>query len=169
MPDFRDNRYIGAVLAVAVMCVIAVIILFFFWYPDLTGGGPPGKLSLTGDDIDYSPSLSSVPGIQLRPDYSGDYFSLRYHWKTNYGYFLDWDPLEYIVIPMGSEVVTDSRTLYWTYNPSDVGKEKPPVTVTVTLEDSQSGKVLDEASLDIIWLDPDTARVKNRDQMIKAE
>ncbi len=169
MPDSGDNRYIGAGLAVVIICVVAVLILFFVWSPDLTGGETPGKLTLTGDDIDYSPRLSSVPGIRLQPDYSGDNFSLRYHWKTNYGYFLDWNPPEYIVIPMGNEVVTDSRTLYWTYNPSDVGREKPPVTVTVTLLDEESGKVLDEAPLDIIWLDPDTARVKNREQMIKAE
>ncbi len=115
------------------------------------------------------PRLSSVPGIRLQPDYSEDFFSLRYHWKTNYGYFLDWNPPEYIVIPMGNEVITDSRTLYWTYNPSDLGREKPPVTVTVTLKDEQSGKVLEEASLDIIWLDPDTARIKNREQTTKAE
>jgi hypothetical protein len=168
MPESRDNRYIGAALAVAIICVVAVIILFFVRSPGGVGGGAPGKLTLTGDDIDYSPHLSSVPGIRVQPDYSGDYFSLRYHWKTNYGYFLDWDPPEYIVIPMGNEVVTDSRTLYWTYDPSEAGREKPPVTVTLLLEDDRSGVVLDEASLDIIWLDTDTARIKNLEQSIKA-
>ena len=60
---------------------------------------------------------------------------------------------------LGPDTVADDK-IYWSYNVSDMGKDKPPVHVTLSIIDRATGKVINTTSMEIGWKDRDMAVVE---------
>lgn len=62
----------------------------------------------------YSPVMSTVPGLPLRPVLKGKKISnnILYHWSTEYGGFLNWKQDKTIEI-LGDEVFNSGEEIYW--------------------------------------------------------
>ncbi|HEX4046256.1 MAG TPA: hypothetical protein VH309_00385 [Elusimicrobiota bacterium] len=121
----------------------------------------PETLTVRAEQSQYSPALSSTPGIRLRPIFvppSG--VNVEYHWSADFGSFVSWNPPAYKVKPLGSDFVATEGALYWTYDPALASARKPVVTVVIEARDADTGKVLSRAKLKLDW-DGDTARVRD--------
>ena len=113
-------------------------------------------------DIDlYIPIMSSTVGIGLIPVYEleGPPETVQLHWRTDYGYFVAWDSPDFKVNLLGTEVINNGEKIYWSYDPGEMGVNKPAVEISLQVEDARSGQVLAEARLKIGWEDQDTARI----------
>jgi hypothetical protein len=92
-----------------------------------------GGLTIEATPEKYSPIMSSTVGIRLTPHYDTP-AAVVYNWTTNYGYFLSWNAPDWKVNQHGENIDTTNETIYWTYSPEDMGKEKPPVTIRLIIK-----------------------------------
>ncbi|MCX6701105.1 MAG: hypothetical protein NTV68_14510 [Methanomicrobiales archaeon] len=122
----------------------------------------PGQvdLSIRASPEKYSPLMSSTVGIGLTPQYSGSAAAV-YSWNTSYGYFISWNATDSKVTPYNSSIDTSDPTIYWSYSPDDMGKEKPPVTVRLIVKTPPrthgGGGTFAWKDLQISWENTDTA------------
>jgi hypothetical protein len=121
-----------------------------------------GEIPIQPDRDFYVPSMSSTVGIGLTPMYtlgrSPD--SVKFTWHTNYGRFLNWNAPDFKVGELGKDTEFTDKKIYWSYSPDDMGKDKPDVLITLEVSDKTSGNVLTKSSLNIVWENKDTAKVK---------
>lgn len=140
--------------------------------PAGAGDDPPGtrtepsarRVDLVPDRADFTPLMSSTVGIGLTPGYSAAKTSppFRYHWHTNYGYFVQWGPPDYQVKELGPDASTGGK-VYWSYDPVEMDqRNKPPVEVVVTVRDAKTLDAWAEARLTLKWENTDTVRVEGR-------
>lgn len=120
---------------------------------------PP--VAIIVDRQEYVPLMSSTVGIGLTPilPSSMDNDSVECRWLTDYGTFLSWGPPDFKVYDLGSDARANYK-VYWSYNVSDMGKEKPPAQVQLSVWDKTTGKVINMTGLTIGWKDNDTAVVE---------
>lgn len=95
--------------------------------------------------------------LPIQPDYSNYSNSsvnidfVDCHWSTNYGYFLTINKKGYFVKKESNEFVIPKcienidENVYWTYELSDYGKNKPPVIISLQVENSNK-RMLNEKS-----------------------
>jgi hypothetical protein len=143
------------VLAVAILATGIVLLA-------TQGGGIlPEEVTIQTDRDVYIPIMSSAVGIGLIPVYTLESppETVQLHWHTDYGYFVAWDSPDFKVDLLGTEVINNGEKIYWSYDPGEMGAEKPLFEISLQIEDTQSGQVLAETSLKIGWEDQDTARV----------
>ncbi len=140
----------GKFLALICLLTIAFLACGCAGYKATTGSVP---LGIIADRAIYTPLMSSTVGIGLTPEYpsSVNNSTVNFHWHTDYGYFLSWGSPDFKVTNNGQDVVTTDRTIYWSYSPDDMDKEKPPVHVTLTMVDKMSGRTLNTTGIDITW------------------
>lgn len=93
-------------------------------HPDISLQATPGR---------YSPYMSSTFGIHLSADYNAS-VPVVYNWTTDYGHFVAWNSPDYKLVADGRNIVTGQPSVYWSYPPEDMGREKPPVTVRLVIE-----------------------------------
>jgi hypothetical protein len=118
------------------------------------------QIKIIADRISYTPILSSTVGIGLMPSYTSKDKSIKYHWKTSYGEFLDWSSADSKVHELGADVTNNGQKIFWTYDPRDMGKNKPQVKIFLTVEDA-SGRIADASTIELIWEHHDVARIKS--------
>jgi hypothetical protein len=85
---------------------------------------------------------------------------IKYHWKTSYGKFLGWNSADSKVHELDSDVTNNGEKIYWTYNPKDMGKNKPDVKISLTVEDA-SGRILGVSTVELLWESQDVARIRS--------
>jgi len=94
----------------------------------------------------YSPLMSSTVGIRLTPQYEGPPSTfLQYHWTTDYGTFVRWDPPVFTVTDLGRDAITTTGTVYWQYIPELHGTEPDVVQLELSVENARTGKVVASA------------------------
>ncbi|MFI5361274.1 MAG: hypothetical protein ACHQ49_04835 [Elusimicrobiota bacterium] len=119
------------------------------------------ELAVRASPQQYSPAMSSSPGIGLTPVFTPPAgTTARYRWTTNFGGFVSWNPPDYKVVPRGSDPTGSEGTLYWTYDPRLALLGKPVVSIVVEAIDPESGRVLARSKIKLDW-DSDVARVRD--------
>ncbi len=73
----------------------------------------------------YTPLMSSTVGIRLDAGYNAT-VPVFYAWGTDYGHFVSWNTTDREVTTHDRYVETHGPSVFWTYSPEDMGKEKPP-------------------------------------------
>lgn len=118
-------------------------------------------LAISVDRMKYTPTMSSTVGIGLTPEYpSGiDNETVSFRWQTDYGYFLSWGAPDFKVTNNGQDVIGPDNKVYWSYDPDDMDKEKPPVHVTLTMVDKASGRAMNSTGIEIRWEEKSVACV----------
>ena len=121
------------------------------------------SLIIVADRQNYTPLMSSTVGIGLTPVFSSavDNDTVSFQWHTDHGYFLSWGAPDFKVYNNGTDVTTSARKVYWSYSPEDMGKDKPPVHVTLTIVDKASGKAIGSSGIEIGWENKSNAVIKN--------
>jgi hypothetical protein len=99
--------------------------------PLITPG--PVDLSIRVSPERYIPLMSSTVGIGLTPQYTGS-GPVVYSWNASYGHFISWNASDGKVTQYNDSIDTTDPTIYWSYSPDDMGKEKPPVTVRLIVK-----------------------------------
>ncbi|MEI7433458.1 MAG: hypothetical protein WCJ93_04320 [Methanomicrobiales archaeon] len=108
--------------------------------PSVTGTAVPivtpaiVDISIRASPEKYSPLMSSTVGIGLTPLYTGSRPDVVYSWNTSFGHFVSWNAPGWNVSQHGNSIETTNATIYWTYSPDDMGKEKPPVTIRLIIK-----------------------------------
>lgn len=121
---------------------------------------PFGRVEIQTDIDTYTPLMSSTVGIGLTPYAQKDFGNVKFYWRTNYGHFVSWGLSDFKVSLLGAETVNIGEKIYWSYDPALMDKEKPPVQITLSVEDAESGEVLAQTEFEIIWKDLHIAEVK---------
>ena len=108
--------------------------------------------------------MSSMVGIGLISVYKTEMQSenIKYHWSTNYGYFVAWNAPDFEVKILGSDVINAGEKIYWSYDPNEMGVVKPSVLISLRLENRRSQQVVAETNIEVGWEDRDTAILINR-------
>jgi hypothetical protein len=83
----------------------------------------PVDLSIRVSPERYIPLMSSTVGIGLTPQYTGP-VPVVYSWNAP----------DFNVIQYNDNTETTDPTIYWSYSPDDMGKEKPRVTVRLIVK-----------------------------------
>ncbi len=113
--------------------------------------GCKDPLAIRTDRSDYSPAMSSAPGlgmsaVPVAPAGSG----VRYHWHASYGRFLRWEAPSYKVDDLGPDVRVAGGKVYWSYDAAGMESARPAVRIELTAEDG-SGRELARAGLSLGW------------------
>lgn len=138
--------------------------------PPVTGTAVPlitpamGDITIKVSPEKYSPLMSSTVGIGLTPLYTGSRQDVVYSWNTSFGHFGGWNAPDWNVSQHGNSFDTTNETIYWTYSPEDMGKEKPPVTVRLIVKTPPrthgGSRTLAWKDLHINWENTDTAVIE---------
>ncbi len=120
---------------------------------------PPGPVAITirATPDRYIPLMSTTVGIRLEPEFHTA-MPVTYHWNASYGYFIAWNETDYRVTVLNASVRTTEPSIYWSYPPDDMGREKPPVTVRLSVGTEQ--ETVGFGDLSIGWEGNDTAIVR---------
>jgi hypothetical protein len=126
----------------------------------------PATLKLTLITINasprrYSPVMSSTPGIGLEPVVTGfDAGNATFTWKTTYGKFLSWSAPDFTVNQMGDSASNHGEKIYWSFidKPSSTAT---PVTITLTVTDTASGRLLGSSAVTLVWADNYSVTVRD--------
>jgi hypothetical protein len=120
-------------------------------------------ISIRASPEKYSPLMSSTVGIGLTPLYTGS-GPVVYSWNTSYGHFISWNAPDWNVNQHGDRIDTTNQTIYWTYSPEDMGKEKPPVTIRLIIKtpprDHGGNGTIAWKDLHITWENTDMAVIE---------
>jgi hypothetical protein len=111
------------------------------------------QVSIDPDILIYTPTLSSVPGIGLTPNLTGPAYpgTLQYHWQTDYGHFISWNPPGLVIRELGTNVTLTREKVYWTYNETGPLTGRPPARIILMVEDTGSGMLQTAAVLEVEW------------------
>lgn len=116
------------------------------------------SLSITPELYEYSPYMSSTPGIPLVAVFTRELKNNNYvyHWTAEEGIFLKWrgsDSGMGRVEILGRDIKTNVHKIYWTVDPQYYIKAKT-FEVHLTIEELDTGKALFEASVEIEQTEP---------------
>jgi|SRR6185312_9478578 len=123
--------------------------------------GGAGSMGLRAEPNQYSPAMSSTPGIGFTTLYvppAGT--TVNYHWLADFGYFVTWNAPNYVVLPRGADFTATEGRVYWTYDPRYSSDRKSVVTVVVQAEDAETGRIVARRTVKLDW-ERDTARVRD--------
>ncbi len=124
-------------------------------------GLQPGALTIEIDRNEYIPTMSSAVGIGLLPVYKMTSEDIKYHWHTNYGYFVAWDAPDFEVKILGPDVINTGERIYWSYDPHTMGADKPSVLISLKIENGRTQQVKAKTNIDVGWKNRDIAIVIN--------
>lgn len=153
----KRNFYLVSTFILFILVTFLVLADFGFIFPK----PKEGIVEIQADPLVYSPNMSSTVGIGLIPKYASytQKEAVKFHWNTNYGYFVSWGNSDYVVRQLGKEVVNNGEKIFWTYDPNEAQIEKENVIIHLWVEDATSGKVLAKTFLEIKWKNRYTAEV----------
>lgn len=119
-----------------------------------------GEVEIIPLDHVYSIENSQSLGLPLiiggyyrnLSDYDRAYYT-NFHWTTNYGYFISNDPSDHLVKKQGSDFSQKnaSSTIFWTYDVRDQDVTKPPVIISLAVENIRTKKILNGTSVKMQW------------------
>jgi len=123
----------------------------------------PDALRIQTDGDKYVPTMSSTVGIGLIPVYIIEMPSedIKYHWHTNFGYFVAWNAPDFEVKILGPDVINTGERIYWSYDPDEMGVDKPSVLISLQMQDERTQRVIGETTIKIEWEARDTAILIN--------
>jgi hypothetical protein len=116
----------------------------------------PLTIQINATPSRYNPAMSSTVGIRLTPvNISGiTPPDSQFTWATTFGSFYHWGPPDFRVTGLGSSYTGTAEPIYWSFFSDMNSKERPPVMVTLTVSDSSTQKILANASMRLVWADP---------------
>lgn len=119
-----------------------------------------GEVEIIPANLTYSIENSTSIGM---PFVIGGYYNnlslldrayyLNFHWTTNYGYFITNDPSDNLVKIQGSDfsLRNSSSTIFWTYDVKDQNIVKPPIIISISVENTRTKKILNGTHLNMHW------------------
>ncbi|MBV1758866.1 MAG: hypothetical protein KMY55_13630 [Dethiosulfatibacter sp.] len=109
-------------------------------------------LSINPDIYEYTPAMSSVPGIALTATFQRDLKNKNYkfHWMTEQGTFLTWhnDGKGRIEV-LGNDIKTNVHKVYWTVDLDQI-IEETSFTIYLTVENLDTDEIMYETNINIL-------------------
>ncbi len=87
----------------------------------------------------YTPSMNSTVGIGLNVTFNGGK-DAKYHWTTDYGYFVSWSSPDFKVVNLGKEVTNNGEKIYWSF--SELDAKSHDFKVNLVIEGIKTDKPL---------------------------
>lgn len=151
------NLFLVFAIVLFVLLVIWIYSAICIFAPRPTPNVDVSNIFIESDVNYYTPNIADSVGIGLIPTNCSNRncSSIKFYWTTNYGYFINWEDGSTRVRNLGNCTYHNSNTVYWTYGMSDIGKEKPPVNISLIITDSQEDHVLVSRTMNLTWIDVD--------------
>lgn len=99
---------------------------------------------IKADRDTYHPTMSSTVGIGLTATFTGSK-DIKFHWTTDYGYLLSWNPPDFIVKNLGNDVVNNGEKVYWSYDGTKVDNKSHDFKINLVIEGLNTDKTLPQA------------------------
>ena len=98
-----------------------------------------------------------------------DLYYLDCRWSTNFGHFVEINSNNSDIISHQQEVIfsgfpqcpANEDNVFWTYDISEYGRDKPDVIIGFTMKDSNKGTLLGSNYLNLTWKDKDFLEIVN--------
>jgi hypothetical protein len=120
------------------LLIISLIIIL------LTGcGGKGDYVTITTEPDSYSPTMSSVRGITMTPEFTSEktYDNIIFHWKTSVGEF----------VGVGKEAINQGESVTWSVVENDESLNiDEPIIINLAVIESDSENILTYKALKII-------------------
>lgn len=99
---------------------------------------------------EYSPIMSSVPGIPLNAEFNSSTKNenIKFHWVTEQGTLLKWQQDNGKINILGKDIKINEQKVYWSVATEEKIK-KSPFKIYLTIEDNDSSKIIAETSIQI--------------------
>jgi hypothetical protein len=111
----------------------------------------PGSVIIEATPKEYSPLMSSTPGIKLTPGVNGfTPADAEFTWNASYGQFLAWSAPDYTVTGLSQPVINHGEPIYWSYT-EPVTSTRDPVIISVTAQNVSSGRVWGSSRVTLGW------------------
>lgn len=182
------------IIASFVIVLLIVAVLVSTLYLIVVGGGiiyTTASNYTVQEKFPFSVDAARVPGspdtpavVALRPDYSAypeKDINIEYancHWSANYGHFFTVRTDTLLAQEQSGEFIIDkciqlpNTSVYWTYDVADYGMDKPPVILSLQVEDANKrhsfnnlGSPLDyvigSAHTNITWSGKDEVMIRH--------
>lgn len=109
-------------------------------------------LSINPEIFEYTPAMSSVPGIALTATFQRDLKNKNYkfHWVAEQGTFLTWhDGGKGRFEVLGSDIKTNVHKVYWTVDLDQI-IEETSFTIYLTVENIDTDEIMYETNIKIL-------------------
>lgn len=129
--------------------------------PPSASASPARSLRIDPSPRNYTPLMSSTPGIGLEPVATGfNASAATFTWNASYGQFLSWDTPSYTIGQFGASVTGPGKKLYWSFTDTSTNTSAP-VIITVTAKDPVSGEPWGSSVVTLAWINNYTVTVQN--------
>lgn len=131
--------------------LVISILLFLIVFSFVGCADQKTGLSIKSEIYEYSPMMSTTPGIPLIAEFIRDLKNkdYKYHWVAEQGIFLKWhDGGKGRLEVLGNDIKMNEHKVYWTI---DLDKEIRAASfkIYLTIEEMNTGKVMYETSIQI--------------------
>lgn len=109
-------------------------------------------VSISSSIDEYTPVMSSVPGLPLTVNISGEYEqnNIVYIWKAEEGDFLTWKSSDGKVNILGNECTVEESTIYWIPNYEKTENiDKDILKITVEVKNNESEVIIGQKTIEI--------------------
>lgn len=131
---------------------LGMIMFLMFLLIGLGGCGEEDPVLYINPEItEYSPNMSSTPGIPLLGVFTLDLKNsdLQFHWVAEEGTFLMWHNEGHGRIEdLGNDVMTNVHKMYWSTGTGESISEKS-FTIYLSVEDIYTSEIIAETSIQI--------------------
>jgi hypothetical protein len=140
-------------LSSVIQVIVTALIMSFLIFPHTGCSKEKSGLSIKPEIYEYSPYMSSTPGIPLVAVFTRDLTNKNYvyHWIAKEGKFLKWQNsasgMGRIEV-LDDDIKTNENKVYWTVDPDhEINAET--FDVDLSIEELSTGKVMYEARIEI--------------------
>lgn len=130
-----------------------LVVIAFIFLISITGCNDKNNgLSIKPEIYEYTPAMSSVPGIGLIATFQRDLKnkSYKFHWVAEQGTLVTWhDGGKGRIEVLGNDIKTNVHKVYWTVN-SDQIIEETSFTIYLTVESIDTDEIIYETNIEIL-------------------
>lgn len=108
------------------------------------------EVTINSEINEYSPLMSSVPGIPLNVKFKENTTeeSMKFHWITEQGTFLNWQQDSGKISVLGKDIKISDKKIYWSIDPKEKINESS-FKIYLKVENNEASKVIYETSIEV--------------------
>ncbi|GLC31779.1 hypothetical protein [Clostridium omnivorum] len=119
------------------------------------------EVTISSEINEYSPLMSSVPGIPLnikfKENTTGE--NMKFHWITEQGTFLNWQQDNGKISVLGKDIKINDKKIYWSIDPKEK-INKSSFKIYLKVENKDASKVIYETSIEVLQNKEGTFSIK---------
>lgn len=157
----RFKKYISIVLIFVFICLLNGCGSKNKQVSSNTDKNKKVEVTINSEINEYSPLMSSVPGIPLNVKFKENTSeeNMKFHWITERGTFLNWQQDNGKVSVLGKDIKISDKKIYWSIDPKEKINESS-FKIYLKVENNDASKVIYETSIEVLQNKEGTFSIK---------